>query len=832
MITRLTTKFTHLIDKLLPKALNIKTRSYTYLYVPILAIVIFTGVMALILWTLNYQDSNQQQYTLYRESAYAKQRIMMRFNSNEDNILELSRELSNSISQRQNPDVLLRRASTLIQDIPEVLHLRWIDANKQKLWNIPVSISQTEWFERTAVKSKINDELDTVFELVSETTTAEYGRVFNLKYEDRDNASLDRENIFWHVTPVIQRGEVIGAIAVIYSARRMLKHMVPTELSGIYRFSLIDNNGASIATSNTKRTSARTIEHNVIIDKLGTPLTLNVSTYPTPTNLTYRALLWLVIGLCGFVLWSLWSVWKQTTQRFSIQKDLQTETNFRRAMEESVTIGMRAHDMDGKITYVNPAFCEMVGWDNKELVGMTPPFPFWPDEMVTELNEKMSAALTGNSPKTGFEAMIRTRSGKNTNVRTFVSELKNDKGQQIGWISSIVDISEPVKARQQLALAQERFTTVLESLDAAVSVISLQSGQLLFANKYYKDHFGNSTQAHLDLAGHEIEPSEMDESDIDSVDGFVGLPASELTPAKSDFREIQIKNTKSWYEVRRRYISWVDGHLAQLIVATDITARKNAEEATRQQEEKIQFSSRLTTMGEMASSLAHELNQPLAAISNYCTGIANRLKSDQSVDIQKDILPAIEKATNQAHRAGTIIQRIRGFVKRSQPKSQIVDVRNIIEDSVGLAEIEAHRHGVQLSKSFTDNIPSVSLDPILIQQVLVNLLKNAIDAVKMSSPNIPNAKIIDIKVDIDQSVSPNMLRIRVSDHGPGIPEDALDRLYEPFFSTKQDGMGIGLNICRSIVESHRGRLWVTNHASEKEPGNTGCTFTILLPMEE
>jgi signal transduction histidine kinase len=103
--------------------------------------------------------------------------------------------------------------------------------------------------------------------------------------------------------------------------------------------------------------------------------------------------------------------------------------------------------------------------------------------------------------------------------------------------------------------------------------------------------------------------------------------------------------------------------------------------------------------------------------------------------------------------------------------------------------------------------------------------------VKKSPNNIPNAKIIALKVDIEQSLSPKMLRIRVIDQGPGIPEDALDRLYEPFFSTKQDGMGIGLNICRSIIESHRGRLWVTNHSSEKDQGSTGCTFTILLPLE-
>ncbi len=788
--------------------------------------------MALILWTLNYQDKNQQQYTLYRESAYAKQRIMMRFNSNEEALLELSREISTSINQMQNPDAFLRRATTLIQDSPEILHLRWIDTEKRRLWNIPVTNNHSEWFERAKVKGIIESELSSLYALTSETNKSEYGKVLNLHYEDKDNTNnLDRENIFWHVTPVIQRGKVIGAIAVIYSSRRVLKHMIPSELNGLYRFTLIDPQGREIATSNPKKTNARSMEHSISIDKLGTPLSLSVSSYPPPTNLTYRTLLWLVIGLSGFVLWSLWSVWKQTTQRYAVQKDLQIETNFRRAMEESSTIGMRAHDMTGKITYVNPAFCEMVGWQKDELIGMSAPFPFWPSELIPDLNKKMSLALAGNSPKTGFEAILKKKDGQTFNIRTFVSKLNDEKGQQIGWVSSIVDISEPVKARQELALAQERFTTVLESLDAAVSVISLQSGQLLFANKYYRDHFGTSTQAHLDLAGREIEPSAVDELDNDSVDGFVGLPASELTPAKSDFREIQMKDSKSWYEVRRRYISWVDGHLAQLIVATDITARKNADELARQQEEKMQFSSRLATMGEMASSLAHELNQPLAAISNYCTGIANRLKSNQDLNIEKDILPAIEKATTQAHRAGTIIQRIRGFVKRSQPQSKNVDIRSIIEDSVGLAEIEAQRYGVQLSTSLADNIPTVFLDPILIQQVVVNLLKNAIDAVKNGTNHHPNAKIIALKVDIDQTVNPSMLRIQVIDQGPGIPEDALERLYEPFFSTKQDGMGIGLNICRSIIESHRGRLWVTNHATEKDPGLSGCTFTILLPLD-
>jgi PAS domain S-box-containing protein len=814
------------------KALKQRVRSYAFLFIPVLAIVLFTCAMGLILWTLNYQDKNQQQYTLYRESAFAKQRILLRFAANEDAILELSREISNSASKSQYPESFLKLSTKLIQDSPEILQLRWLDSRQNRIATLPNNPSYSKWSERTSIKSVLDTELNDIFSEAAESNKATYGKMLGFHPAENEASNTDRQYVFWHVTPIIQNGSVTGAIATLYSGKRILQHMVPSELNGLYRFALLDSGGKEMVRSNPKRTSSRSLEHSVTLDKTPIPLTLHVSTYPPPTNLTYRTLLWLVIGLSSFVLWSLWSVWKQTSKRYSIQKDLQTETNFRRAMEESITIGMRAHDMQGKITYVNPAFCEMTGWTRHELIGMSPPFPFWPSELVPELTQKMAVALKGNSPKAGFEAVLQKKSGVKINSRTFVSPLIDEKGEQSGWISSIVDISEPIKVRQELALAQERFTTVLESLDAAVSVISLQSGQLLFANRYYRETLGNTTQAHLDLAGHEIDPEDMGALDIDSVDGFAGLPASALTPTQSDFREIQINQTKLWYEVRRRYISWVDGHLAQLIIATDITLRKKAEDQNREQEEKLQFSSRLTTMGEMASSLAHELNQPLAAISNYCTGIANRLKSSQNIDIEKDILPAIEKATNQAHRAGTIIQRIRGFVKRSQPQSVMVNVATIVEDSVGLAEIEAQRYGVQISISFADNLPEVFLDPILIQQVLVNLLKNAIDAIKHISNKINSSKLIKLVVDIDDSVSPAMLRIRVMDQGPGIPEDALERLYEPFFSTKHDGMGMGLNICRSIIESHHGRLWAENNATQKDQPGPGCTFTILLPLDK
>jgi signal transduction histidine kinase len=238
-------------------------------------------------------------------------------------------------------------------------------------------------------------------------------------------------------------------------------------------------------------------------------------------------------------------------------------------------------------------------------------------------------------------------------------------------------------------------------------------------------------------------------------------------------------------------------------------------------------------MGEMASSLAHELNQPLAAISNYCMGVAKRLQGHLDPALQKDILPALEKASDQAHRAGTIIQRIKGFVKRSEPQRKSCDIAEIIHDAVGLVEIDAHRHRLSINTEIAENLPPVDLDPVLILQVLVNLLKNALDSLREVYPLSSrwSAPPVRISADLDTSTFPAMLRIQVRDTGAGIAKSVIERMFEPFFSTKSDGMGMGLNICRSVIESHQGRLWATNLMDAEHTKLSGCTFTILLPLE-
>ena len=256
-------------------------------------------------------------------------------------------------------------------------------------------------------------------------------------------------------------------------------------------------------------------------------------------------------------------------------------------------------------------------------------------------------------------------------------------------------------------------------------------------------------------------------------------------------------------------LAWTDGRKVRLQVARDITERRQHEETSRIQQEKIQITSRLTTMGEMASSLAHELNQPLTAITNYSMGIVAMVKAGNTD--MNTLLPALEKTAAQAQRAGKIISRIREFVKRSEPRRQAIQLQTVIDNAVSLAEIHSRKHRVAIATEIPANLPDVLADPILIEQVLLNLLKNGLEAMDQSA--------VDTLL-LQVTVHDNQIELAVIDHGHGLTDP--ERLFEPFFSTKSEGLGMGLNICRTIIESHHGRLWATSNPE----GGTIFRFTL------
>ena len=811
-----------------------KIRGFKLVYTPLLAIVLFTAVMGIILGTLHLQEKGQQESALFRELSLAKQRIQLRFANNTDALNTLNREIASNSDDPKIKQLVREQADDLVINNHEIVKLIWLNADSSRGWSVPVNNNKTDWISKTQNDQAVNAGLANAIELSRVTSRAAFSQFISLNIPDEESLAKDRRTVIWQVAPNIVGGQVIGFLAALYATQGILD-VVPGELKANYRFTLLTDNERVLSISSDRDTPKRAFSNQTSLDigVLSPNMVLRIDTYPPPTNLTFRMLIGVVIGLSAFVIWSLWSVLKQMQVRQEAESNLRTETSFRSAMENSTPVGIRAHDMQKRITYVNRAFCEMTGWSAKELIGLMPPFPFWPDSRRDELVEKMNRALKSDmASKVVIEGAILRRDGSLIETRTFIAPLINEKGKQTGWVTSLIDISEPKKIREELAASQERFITVLEGLDAAVSVVDLENDKLLFANRYYREHFGDDSKGHFQLAGDTNNLETLHDVAEDLQDSPPGIPTSFLYQ-ESESEEIQMTDgTNKWYEVRRRFIPWVDGHLAQLLIATDITMRKEADDLARQQEERMQFTSRLTTMGEMASSLAHELNQPLSAISNYCMGVAKRIEGTIDPALTKDILPALEKASQQAHRAGTIIQRIRGFVKRSEPQRKSTAISDIINDAVGLVEIEAHRHRLTITSNIVENLPEVDIDPVLILQVLVNLLKNGLDSTRESYPLSSrwSAPPVNISTDLDTSIFPAMLRIQVSDGGAGIPESVSQRMFEPFFSTKSDGMGMGLNICRSIIESHQGRLWAVNRMDSEHTKLVGCTFTILLPL--
>lgn len=834
-------KFAFSIWQLKPVKWLRRIRGFKLVYTPLIAIVLFTVVMGVIMGTLQLQEKSQQEAALFRELSFAKQRIQLRFANNTDVLQSIGRDYlsaGDSIKLKENAII---QAENLLQNNHEIAQITWINETYDRQWKIPPNNLKTDWFTKANNSAVINLALKKTLELSAATNRPAYSQFITLEVPNDELISKEIRNVFWQTVPLISGKEIKGMVAVLYTTQGLLE-MIPGELKSQYRFTLITDDEKVLAISSDKNTPKRAYSNQTSLDigVLSPNLSLRIDTYPPATNLTFRMLIGVVLGLSAFVIWSLWSVLKQMQVRQEAEANLRAETNFRSAMENSTPVGIRAHDMNKKITYVNPAFCEMTGWSAEELIGLSPPFAFWPEGQKNELTEKMNKAIKlalSQEKRIGIEGSILHRNGSIIQTRTFIAPLINEKGTQTGWVTSLIDISEPKKIREELAASQERFITVLEGLDAAVSVVSNDTGELLFANRFYRERFGNTANGHFDLAGSDIQQNRMQALGEDSGSSITeGTPPSSMYQ-ETESEEIQLldegSNTSKWYEVRRRFVPWVDGHLAQLLIATDITIRIEADDSARQQEERMQFISRLTTMGEMASSLAHELNQPLAAISNYCMGVAKRLQDQLDPALQKDILPALAKASEQAHRAGTIIQRIKGFVKRSEPQRKSCDISEIISDAVGLVEIEAHRHRLSISMDIAGNLPMVDLDPVLILQVLVNLLKNSLDSLREVYPLSSrwSAPPVRISADIDTSTFPAMLRIKVTDAGAGIPETVIERMFEPFFSTKNDGMGMGLNICRSIIESHQGRLWAKNQMDAEHTKLSGCTFTILLPLE-
>jgi C4-dicarboxylate-specific signal transduction histidine kinase len=254
------------------------------------------------------------------------------------------------------------------------------------------------------------------------------------------------------------------------------------------------------------------------------------------------------------------------------------------------------------------------------------------------------------------------------------------------------------------------------------------------------------------------------------------------------------------------------------VISRDLTERVLAAEALREAQARLEHVTRVTTLGEVTASLAHEVNQPLAAIVNNANAVLGLLPADSSDP--DDLRGALADIVSDADRASAIIERVRLLAKRSLPERRPVRLRDVVDDVLALVAGDSNARRVAIRSDVPAELPVVVADRVQLQQVLLNLIVNGMDAMGTVEAS---ARMIDIRGQPDAQDGDPAVRISVQDRGIGLPPEQADRLFEAFHTTKPHGMGLGLSISRSIIEAHGGRLWAeSNHGP-------GMTFSFRLP---
>ncbi|HEY1092851.1 MAG TPA: PAS domain S-box protein, partial [Burkholderiaceae bacterium] len=634
---------------------------------PLLSVLLFLAAIISAFWYLRNEEIERESEAVKRDAEIVQQQLRLHLIENQEQLVRLAREL---VTRQIDLGEFDLQATAFARDRPAVTQVSWLNAQGRRRSSVSASGFQSDPLLSTRVDASLPARSPTgepnaaalAFEMARERRQPVYSPPFT-----DDNGAA----VFQVQVPLIDRSGFAGMLVAEYAIEPLLRHQVPVEVSKRHPVAVLDMREQVLASSITampgQKPKRAAIVHDLPLAPAVNGLVLRVQGYRASVGLISNTLFWMVVALSWLTVWMLLGTWKHMRRRMQAQNALVNETNFRRAMENSMLTGMRAMDMASRISYVNPAFCAMTGFSEAELIGRKPPFPYWPPDRYEENSRLLQQEVQGRSPAGGAEVKVMRRDGTMFDARMYVSPLIDPKGKQTGWMTSMTNITEAKRVRDQLSASHERFTTVLEGLDAAVSVLSVQEHEVLFANRSYRLWFGADAAGHALLAGSPFgQPGQAE--DIDQVDHYGGLPPTHLTELGSDPREVFVESLGKWFDVRARYLQWTDGRLAQMLIATDITTRRVAEEQQAQQAERAQVTSRLMTMGEMASSVAHELNQPLTAITNYCNGMVSRVRDDNIG--RDDLLAALEKTAKQAQRAGQIIHRIRNFVKRSEPQRQ------------------------------------------------------------------------------------------------------------------------------------------------------------------
>jgi PAS domain S-box-containing protein len=744
-------------------------------------VALFFLTMAVMLWTLDTREADQLRTDLSRDTLWAEQSSQRRLDDSRQQLSELAHTMGNHQLREKE---FTQQATTWLATMPEMVAINYADASGEVQLSQPVNGGPYH-----------RGQLLSFNQLATFKKSEETGRTnFSLPYPGPTGE--------WFIdlsVPIYNQDQFAGVIIGTFSANTLVQRLPPTWLGEKYQLELTDSAGRLLA-RNTNR--PQIVDMNEIISLPGSGLFIRVRPIQGVVSPARKLQLGLIIGLTLLTLASLASLNSHIRRRIAAEAD--RDRVFRLSQELLAVV-----NEETVITEANPAFERILGYLPERLVGHSF-LDFLPDPEHLRLRQGFQAILAGYWNERYVETRVYTPDGEARDIVWAVSPLP-ERG--LVYLSG-----RDITAEKQALDAYRRESAFRKAMEDSV-IVGIRAidlyGRITYVNHAFCHITGFSEE---ELIGQlppypfwpEGEASERNKQTLR--DTLAGTAPREVF--ESGLRR---KNGETFYAemLISPLIDETGVHTGWMTVLTDITRQREAEDRYKEQVEKLQATSRLVTLGEMASTLAHELNQPLSAIANYQAGCIERLKQGKTTPDK--LLPIMQKITDQAERAGMVVRRIREFVKQSAPDRRPGQLAEIMDATLAIAEIEAKRQGARIEVDLPA-LPLLLVDPILIEQVLLNLIKNGIEAMH----DVPAAyRIISVSAKLANN---KRVAVSIADRGHGVPAELKERLFEAFFTTKSDGTGLGLGICRSIVEFHQGQLWV-----EDRPGG-GSIFSFTLPV--
>ncbi len=470
-------------------------------------------------------------------------------------------------------------------------------------------------------------------------------------------------------------------------------------------------------------------------------------------------------------------------------------------------------DLDGRVTTWSEGASRMTGWEHDEIIGQ--PFStFYPDEDVIlgrHEHELTSVRRTGRFEEEGRR---RRKDGSFFVAQVTVTPLDAD-GHLVGYAKVVRDITERVAAEEAVKSREAHLRSILETVPDAMIVID-EAGLIRSFSATAVRQFGYDPD---EVVGCNVSVL-MPEPYRTQHDGYMHryLATGERRIIGIGRVVVGQRKDGSTFPIELAVGEMVSGGTRYFTgFIRDLTERQRTETRLQELQSELVHMSRFTALGEMASTLAHEINQPLTAIANYlkgCRRILERMEGPQ-VPMLRD---AVNEAAEQALRAGQVIRHLREFVARGESERHIEDLAKLIQEASALALVGAKERGVRVTYALDPAARLVLADRIQVQQVLLNLVRNAIESMEAC----PRRELVIGTL----AGTDGFTQVSVADTGTGLADEVAGQLFQPFVTTKKHGMGVGLSICRTIVESHGGKIWV-----ETRPGE-GTTFRLTLRSVE